>query len=151
MVSIIASNMARNIHNESKREHGAAELEKLKVEQIFNNDGRKVANRLLIIVIHHKRNNRDKALANGEARINGLDSCRGYGKRRLSAYNGGFIRNDRLCIRESPLRFSHRDDETCLDYLQDTPPNWSDQLHDPFMNSNRLSASGFTLCVEQFS
>ena len=32
----------------------------------------------------------------------------------LKAYNGGFIRNDRLCIRERPLRFSHRDDETCL-------------------------------------
>ena len=113
MVSIIASDMARNIHNESKREHSAAELEKLKVEQIFNNDGRKVDNRQLIIVIHHvihhKRNNRDKALANGEVRINGLDSCRGYGKRRLSACNGGFIRNDRLYIRERTLRYSHRD------------------------------------------
>jgi len=50
--------------------------------------------------IHHKRTNRDKALANGEARINGLDSCRGYGERRLSAYNVGFMRNDRLFIRE---------------------------------------------------
>jgi hypothetical protein len=39
-----------------------------------------VDNRLLINGIHHKRINCDKALANGEARINGLDSCRGYGK-----------------------------------------------------------------------
>ncbi len=79
-------------------------------------------------MIRHKRINRDKALANGEARINNLDSCRGYGERRLSACNGGFIRNDRLFIRERPLRFSHRYDETCLDYLRDTPPNWSDQV-----------------------
>ena len=46
----------------------------------------------------------------------------------LKAYNGGFIRNDRLCIRERPLRFSHRDDEKTLDYLQDTLLNWSDQV-----------------------
>jgi transposase-like protein len=78
--------------------------------------------------IHHKRTNRDKALANGEARINGLDSCRGYGERRLSAYNGGFIRNDRLFIREMEFRFKHRNDENCLDYLREIPPNWSDQV-----------------------
>ncbi len=46
----------------------------------------------------------------------------------LKAYNGGFIRNDRLCIRERTLRFSHRDDENTLDYLQDAPLNWSDQV-----------------------
>ena len=120
--------MAINIHIESKWEHGVAELEKLKVEHIFNNDGRKVDNRLLIIMIHHKRNNCDKAPANGEARINGLDSCRGYGERRLSAYNGGFIRNDRLFIREMEFRFKHRNDENCLDYLREIPPNWSDQV-----------------------
>ena len=46
----------------------------------------------------------------------------------LKAYHGGFKRNDRLCIRERPLRFSHRDDENTLDYLQDAPLNWSDQV-----------------------
>ena len=131
--------MASNIHTGSKKEHGAAELEKLKVELIVNTDDRKVDNRLLLNGIHHKHINRDKALANGEARINGLDSCRGYGERRLSAYNGGFIRNDRLFIREisekyprnnreRPLRYSHRDDETYLDYLRDTLLKLSDQV-----------------------
>jgi len=50
--------MARNIHNESKREHSAAELEKLKVEQIVNTDGWKVENRLSINGIRHIRINR---------------------------------------------------------------------------------------------
>ncbi len=46
----------------------------------------------------------------------------------LKAYNGGFIRNDRLCIRERPLRFNHKNDENTQDYLQDAPLNWSDQV-----------------------
>jgi hypothetical protein len=46
----------------------------------------------------------------------------------LKAYHGGFKRNDRLCIRERPFRFSHRDDENTQDYLQDAPLNWSDQV-----------------------
>ena len=46
----------------------------------------------------------------------------------LKAYNGGFIRNDRLFIRERSFRFNHRDDENTIDYLQDTPLNWSDQV-----------------------
>ncbi len=87
-----------------------------------------VVNRLLINVIHHKRFNHEMIPVNGEARINGLDSCRGYAKRRLKDYHGGFKRNFRLFIREGPLRFSHRNDENCLDYLQDTPLNLSDQV-----------------------
>ncbi len=82
MVSINVSVTAINIHTESKWEHGAAELEKHKVELIVNTDGWMVDNRLSINGIHHKRINRDKTPANGEARINGLDSCRGYGERR---------------------------------------------------------------------
>ncbi len=46
----------------------------------------------------------------------------------LKAYNGRFKLNVRLFIRERPLRLNHRDDENRLDYLRDTPPNWSDQV-----------------------
>ncbi len=83
MVSKYATDMAINIHIESKREHSVAEFEKLKVELIVNTDGWKVDSRQSINDFHHKRINRDKAPANGEARINGLDSCRGYGERWL--------------------------------------------------------------------
>ncbi len=71
---------------------------------------------------------RDKTLVNGKVRISGLESCRGCAKRRLYAHNGGFKRNVRLYIRELSLRFNHRDDEECPDYLQDTLLNWSDQV-----------------------
>jgi len=100
MADVSLRDAAEYIHTESKREHGAAELKMPRVKQIVNTDGWKVYNRLSLNGIHHKRINHEKALANGEALINGLDSCRGYGKRRLSAYNVGFIRNDRLFIRE---------------------------------------------------
>ncbi len=53
----------------------------------------------------------------------------------LKAYHRGFKRNFRLFIRERSFRFSHRDDENTLDYLQDALLNWSDligpiRLHD---------------------
>ena len=83
MVSINARNVAINIHTESIRGHSAVELKKHKVYKIFNTDGCIIVNRLLINGIHHKRFNHEMIPANGEARINGLDSCRGYGKRRL--------------------------------------------------------------------
>ncbi len=53
MVSKYATDMACNIHIGSKKEHGAAALEKLKVELIVNTDGWKVDNRLSINDFHH--------------------------------------------------------------------------------------------------
>ncbi len=46
----------------------------------------------------------------------------------LKAYHGGFKRNVRPFIRERSFRFNHRNDENTLDYLQDAPLNWSDQV-----------------------
>ncbi len=83
MADVSLRYVARNIHTESKREHGAAELEKLKLDSIVYSDGYKVDNRLSLNGIHHKRINRDKALANGEVHINGLENFRGYAKRWL--------------------------------------------------------------------
>ncbi len=58
MVSKYATDMASNIHIESKREHILAALEKHKVELIVNTDGWKVENRLSINGIRHIRINR---------------------------------------------------------------------------------------------
>ena len=141
MVSINVSVTAINIHTESKWEHGAAELEKHKVELIVNTDGWKVDNRLSINGIHHKRINHQQDFADGRTHINGLDSCRGYGERRLSAYNVGFIRNDRLfireisekyqrIIRERQLRFSHRATTTVSTTCGIRRPTGPIRLHD---------------------
>jgi len=59
---------------------------------------------------------------------NGLESSRGYAKRRLKAAHAGFKRNFRRCIREGSFRFKHRDDENALDYPQDALLNWSAQV-----------------------
>ncbi len=83
MADVSLRDAAEYIHSESKREHGAAELKRPRVKQIVNTDGWKVYNRLSLNGIHHKRINRDKALANGEVHINGLENFRGYAKRRL--------------------------------------------------------------------
>ncbi len=92
-------------------------LENVELGLIVYSDGYKDYNRLSLNGIHHKRIIHDKTLANGKVHINGIESFRGYAKRRLKAYHGGFIRNDRLCIREMELRFNHRDDEDALNYL----------------------------------
>ncbi len=105
-----------------------AELEKLELDSIVYSDGWKAYNRLSLNGFHHKRINHDKTLTNGKVHINGIEDFWGYAKRRQKAYNGGFKRNDRLCIRERPLRFSHRYDENCFDNLQDALLNWSDQV-----------------------
>jgi hypothetical protein len=106
--------VARIIHTESKGEHGAAELEMLKVKQIVNTDGWKVDNRLSLNGIHHKRINHDNPWSMARC----VSTAQRAPEAMQKAYNGGFIRNDRLFRRERPLSFSHRNDDKCLDYLQ---------------------------------
>jgi transposase-like protein len=52
-----------------------------------------------------------------------INDFRGYAKRRLKAYHGGFKRSFRLYIRELGFRFNNRDDnngddENALTYLR---------------------------------
>ena len=77
-------------------------LDNVELDSIVYSDGCKADNRLSINGFHHKRIIHEKTLANGKGPINGPESSRGYGKRRLKAYNGGFIRNDSLFRRERP-------------------------------------------------
>ncbi len=79
-----------------------AELENVEMDSIVNSDGWKAYNKLSLNGIHHKRIDHDKTLVNGKVHINGLENFRGYGKRRLKAYHGGFKRNFRLFRRERP-------------------------------------------------
>ena len=97
-----------------------AELENVELDSIVYSDGCKADNKLSLNGIHHKRIDHDKTLVSGKVHINGLENFRGYAKRRLKAYHGGFKRNDRLFIRERPIRISHRDDENALNYLGST-------------------------------
>ena len=112
---------------DSKHLLGAIQ-DNVELDSIVYSDGWKVDNRLSLNGFHHKRINHDKTLVNGKVHINGIENYWGYAKRRLKAYHGGFKRNFGLFIRERSFRFNHRDDETCLDYLQDTLLNWSDQV-----------------------
>ncbi len=101
-----------------------AELEKLELDSIVYSDGWKAYNRLSLNGFHHRRINHDNPWSMAKC----ISTAQRAPEAMLKAYNGGFIRNDRLCIRERPLRFSHRDDENTLDYLQDALLNWSDQV-----------------------
>ncbi len=92
-------------------------LDNVELDSIVYSDGYKAYNRLSLNGIHHKRINHDKTLFDGKVPINGIENFRGYAKRRLKAYHGRSKRNDRLCIRERTLSFSHRDDENALNYL----------------------------------
>jgi len=56
-------------------------------------DGWKADNRLSLNGFHHRRINHDKTLVDGKVPINGIENFRGYAKRRLKAYHGGFKRN----------------------------------------------------------
>ena len=85
-------------------------LENVELDSIVYSDGWKAYNRLSLNGFHHKRINHDNPWS--MARF--ISTAQRAPEAMLKAYNGGFIRNDRLCIRERPLRFSHRDDETCL-------------------------------------
>ncbi|MBD3399421.1 MAG: hypothetical protein GF399_03720 [Candidatus Coatesbacteria bacterium] len=93
-----------------------AELEKFEVESIVYSDGWKVCNWPSLNGLHHKRINHDKTPVNGKVHIKGLESFRGYSKRRLKAHHGGFKRNFSLFIREMEFSFNHRNDPGRLDY-----------------------------------
>ncbi len=95
-----------------------------KVDSIVYSDGWKADNRLSLNGIHHKRINHDNPWSMAKC----ISTAQIAPEAMLKAYNGGFISNDRLFIRERPLRFSHRDDENTQDYLQDAQLNWSDQV-----------------------
>ncbi len=92
-------------------------LDNVELDSIVYSDGYNAYNKLSLNGIHHKRINHDKTLVDGKLPINGIENFRGYAKRRQNACHGGFKRNDRLCIRERPLRLNHRDDENALNYL----------------------------------
>jgi transposase-like protein len=47
-----------------------------------------------------------------------FETFRGYAKRLLKTYHGGFNRNFRLFIRELGFRFNHCDDENALNDLR---------------------------------
>ncbi len=55
-------------------------LENVELDSIVYSDGWKAYNKLSLNGFHHKRINHEKALANGEVRINGPESSRGYAK-----------------------------------------------------------------------
>ncbi len=105
------------------RERIAADRE-AELEKLVYSDGWKVDNRLSLNGFHHKRINHDNPWSMAKC----ISTAQRAREAMLNAYNGGFIRNDRLFVRERPLRFSHRDDEKTLDYLQDTLLNWFDQV-----------------------
>ena len=81
-------------------------------------DGWKAYNKLSLNGFHHRRVNDDKTLVDGKVHNNGFENFRGYAKRRLKAYHGGFKRNFRLFIRERSFRFNHRDAENALYILR---------------------------------
>jgi transposase-like protein len=85
-------------------------------------------NKLSLNGFQHRRINHDKSLVDGKVPIHCIENCRGYAKRRLKAYHGGFKLNFRLFIRERSFRFNHRNDENTLDDLQDALLNWSEQV-----------------------
>jgi len=89
-------------------------LENVELDSIVYSDGRKAHNKLSLNGFHHKRINHDKTLVDGKVPINGIENFRGYAKRRLKAYHGGFKHSFELFIRERPLSFSHRDDKKRL-------------------------------------
>ncbi len=60
-------------------------LENVELDSIVYSDGWKAYNKLSINGFHHRRINSDKALANGEVRINGPESSRGYAKKPATA------------------------------------------------------------------
>ncbi len=99
-------------------------LENVELGPIVYSDGWKADNRLSFNGIHHKRINHDNPWS--MARF--ISTAQRAPEAMLKACHGGFIRNDRLFRRERSFRFSHRDDENTLDYLQDTLPNCSVQV-----------------------
>ena len=77
---------------DSKHLVGAV-LENVELGMIVNFDGWKADNKLSLNGFHHRRINHDKTLVDGKVPINGIENFRGYAKRRLKAYHGGFKRN----------------------------------------------------------
>jgi transposase len=53
-------------------------LDNVELDSIIYSDGWKAYNKLSLNGFHHKRINHEKALANGEVRVNGLENVRGY-------------------------------------------------------------------------
>ncbi len=88
-------------------------LDNVELDSIVYSDGYKDYNRLSLNGFHHKRINHDNPWSMAKC----LSTAQRAPEAMLKAYHGGFIRNDRLCIRERPFRFSHRDDENALNYL----------------------------------
>jgi transposase-like protein len=86
-------------------------------------DGSEAYNKLSLNGFHHRGVNHDKTLVGGKLPINGLESFRGYAKRRLKAYHRGFKRNSLTFIHERSFRFIQPDDENgdddnALNYLR---------------------------------
>ena len=93
-------------------------LENVELDSIVYSDGWKAYNKLSLNGFRHRRINHQEEFANGKNHINGIENFRGYAKRRMKAYHGGFKSNLRLFIREMEFRFNRRNDENALNYLR---------------------------------
>jgi len=70
------------------------------LDSIVYSDGYTADKKLSLSVFHHRRINAREEFANGKNHINGIENFRGFAKRHLKAYHGGFKRNYRLLITE---------------------------------------------------
>jgi transposase len=73
--------------------------------------------RLALAGFTHIRLSHDDEFADGDAHINGIENFRGFAKRRLKLYHGGFKKHLPLFIREMEFRRNHRNDPHAVDYL----------------------------------